>query len=141
MYKLGTIFYYKDSSKISDHHQVPLTEEETIITKLKFDREAIGEGVLVESYSTYNGIYTSKEFTRYLHGKGQLIRERGVGGRNHNGVSENEIRNVVLIAKNIMINAALIWPYDNNKSLLPMAMSHAVHLHNRNPHIYIYMSP
>ena len=31
-------------------------------------------GVSVESYYIYNGIYTSKEFTRDLHGKIQKIK-------------------------------------------------------------------
>ena len=54
---------------------------------LKFDMESMGEGVPVESYSTDNGIYNSKDFTRYFNGKGQGIRHIGVGGNHHNGLA------------------------------------------------------
>ena len=57
------------------------------MTKLKFDREDMFVGVLVDSYSTCNDIYTSKDFTRELYIKGQGIRHSGVGGHHHNGVS------------------------------------------------------
>ena len=55
--------------------------------KLKFDKEAIVSVMPVESYSTYNGIYTSKEFTRDLHVKGQVIKHSEVVGNHHNGVA------------------------------------------------------
>ena len=66
VYKGGTIFCDTASSKIIVHHQVYLTAEETIISKLKFYMEAMGSGLPVKSYSTDNGIYNSKEFTRVV---------------------------------------------------------------------------
>ena len=77
------------------------------MSKLKFEREAIYEGLPVESYYTYNGIYTYKEFSRDMHGKGQGIRHSGVGGHNKNGVTDNAIKNVVRIAINMMIHAVM----------------------------------
>ena len=87
VYKGGIIFCDESSSKISAHHQVQFTSEYTIISNLKFEREAMGLGVPVESYSTYNGIYTSKEFTLELHEKGQVIRHNILGGHHYNGGS------------------------------------------------------
>ena len=65
-YNGDTIFCDATSSKIIVHHQVYLTAEETIISKLKFYMEAMGAGLPVESYSTDNGIYDSKEFTQVV---------------------------------------------------------------------------
>ena len=90
--------------------------------------------VPVESYSTDNGIYTSKKFARDLHDKVQGIRHSGVGGHHNNGVEDNTTKNVVRIAKNMMIHAALRWPDASEKSLWPMDMAHTVHLHNHTPH-------
>ena len=69
----------------------------------------MGTGVPVERYSTDNGKYTSKEFTRELHVKGQGTIHIGVGVRHHNGVEENTINNLVIITRTMMIHAALRW--------------------------------
>ena len=67
----------------------------------------MGARVPVERYSTDNGIYNSKEFTREMHVKGQGIRHIGVVGRHHNGVEENTIKNLVIIFITVMVHAAL----------------------------------
>ena len=69
------------------NHQISFTSEDTIISKIKFERENMGSGVPVDIYSTDNGIYTSKDFTIELHVKVQGIRHSGVGGQHHNGVA------------------------------------------------------
>ena len=99
----------------------------------------MGAVMPVESYSTYNVIYTSKEFNRELHVKGQEIRHSGVGGHHYNMVTDNKINNVVRISITMMIHAALRWPDASEKSLWPMAMAHDVHLHNHTTHIYSCM--
>ena len=71
------------------NHQVSLTAEDNILSKIKFERKAMGLGVPVESYSIDNGIYNYKYLTRELHGKGQGIRHSGVIGNHHNGVAQN----------------------------------------------------
>ena len=91
VYKGGTIFYNSASRKIIVHHKVSFTSEETIVSKIDFEREAMGAGVPVESYSTNNDIYNSKYFNRDLHGKVQIIRHILVGCHHHNGVAENAI--------------------------------------------------
>ena len=79
VYKGGTIFYDTASIKIRVHHKFSFTAELTIMSNLKFEREAMDSGVPVESYYTDNGIYTSKDFTRDMYCKGQVIRKSGVG--------------------------------------------------------------
>ena len=101
----------------------------------------MGAGVPVDRYFMDNGIYTSKQFTRDLHGNGQVIRHSGVGGRHHNGVSDNAIKNVVRISRTMIIHAALRWPDFSEEILWPMDIDHAVHLHNYTHHISSGMSP
>jgi hypothetical protein len=112
---------------------VGLTGTETVQAKLRFEREAAGVGVQVRDYCTDNGIYTSKEFATELSSKGQGIKHSGVGGHHHNGVAENAIKNTVRTARTMMIYAALRWPEHNERDLWPLALSHAVHLHNEIP--------
>ena len=86
-------------------------------SKLKFEREAMGAGVPAKSYSIDNGIYTSKDFTRELNVKVQVISQSGVGGHHHNGVAENTINNLVRISRNMSIRDALKWP-DSRENIL-----------------------
>jgi hypothetical protein len=129
----GTIFCDAASSKLTVVHQVGLTGTETVQAKLRFEREAAAVGVQVRDYCTDNGIYTSKEFALELSSKGQGIKHSGVGGHHHNGVAENAIKNTVRTARTMMIHAALRWPEHNERDLWPLALSHAVHLHNEIP--------
>ena len=93
-------------------------------------------GVTVKSYYIDNGIYTSKEFTRYLHGKGQGISHSGLGGHNHNGVEKNVINNVVRISRTMMIHAVMRWNDASERILWTMDMAHYVQLHSLTSHIY-----
>ena len=56
VYKGGTNFCDSASIKISVHHQVLFTAEETIMSNIKFERDAKSVGVPVEKYYTDNGI-------------------------------------------------------------------------------------
>jgi hypothetical protein len=130
----GTIFCDVNSSKLTVVHQVGLTGTKTVQAKLRFEQEAAAAaGVQVRAYCTNNGVYSSKEFAAELASKGQGIRHSGVGGHHHNGVSENAIKNTVQTGRTIMIYAALQWPEHNHRNLWPLALSHAVYLHNELP--------
>jgi hypothetical protein len=93
--KGGTLFCDGASSHVSIYNQNAFTAEETIISKLKYERETMGTGVQVQTFSSDNGFYTSKAFMKELHTKGQGIKDSGVGGHHHNGVAENFIKNAV----------------------------------------------
>ena len=41
----------------------------------------------------------------------------------------------------MVIHAALCWPEHNEKELWPLALSHAVHLHNGIPRMDIRLTP
>ena len=68
-----------------------------------------------------------------LHDNNQTLRLSGVGAHHHNGVAENAIKNISKKSRVYMVHAALRWPEKFDKSLWPLAMSHAVHMHNRTP--------
>ena len=76
-----------------------------------------------------------------MNGRGQIIRNSGVGGSHYNGLADNSINNVVRISRTTMIHATLRWNYASEEILWTMDMDHAVNLHNHTPHISIGMSP
>jgi hypothetical protein len=132
-YTGGTLFCDAASGRIFVHHQVSLNAHETIHSKQQFERDALTAGVLIKGYNTDNGIYTAAEFQAELAKLEQSIRYSGVGGHHHNGVAENAIKNVVRSARTLMIHAALRWPEQSEKELWPLALDHAVWLHNHTP--------
>jgi hypothetical protein len=109
--------------------------------KLTFEKEAASVGVGMRDYCTDNGIYTCKEFSAELLSKGQGIKHSGVGGHHHNTVAENSIKTIVRTARTMMIHSALRWPEHNESELWPLALSHAVSLHNSTPHMLSRLSP
>jgi hypothetical protein len=66
---------------------------------------------------------------------GQGVKHSGLGDHHHNGVA------IVRLARTMMIHAALIWPDISEKEIWPMAMHHAIHIHNQTPKISSGMSP
>jgi hydrogenase maturation factor HypF (carbamoyltransferase family) len=138
---VGTILCDAASRYVSIYNQISFTAEETITSKLMYEREAMSTGVQVQSYSSDNGVSTSKEFMKELHTKGQGIKRSGVGSHHHNGVAKTSIKNVVQLDCIMMIHVALRWPNISEKELWPMAMQHDVHLHNHTPKTSSGMSP
>jgi hypothetical protein len=132
-YRGGTLFCDAASTRIFLQHQMTLAAQETIETKLTFERDASQAGVQVKSYRTDNGIFTSKEFLDSLVQDKQVISHSGVGGHHHNGVAENAIKHTTFKARTMMIHQALRWPEAADKTLWPLALEHAVYLHNHTP--------
>ena len=111
------------------------------MSKLRFYRGYMVVWVPAESYSIYNGIYTSKELIRELHEKLQWISHSGVGCHHQNGLTYNTINNMFRISRTMVIHTALSWNDSSDRSLCPVYMAHSVHLHNHNPHISSGMYP
>ena len=95
----------------------------------------------MQAYSSDNGIYISKEFTKEFFGKGQGIRRSGVGGHHHNGCAENEIKTTVRLERTMMIHAELNWPKMRAGNLWPYALNQAAHLHNHSSDIKSGFTP
>ena len=62
-YKGGTLFYDAATYKSAVFNQISFTAEETVTSKLKFEKEEASAGVAVQAYSSDNEIYISKELT------------------------------------------------------------------------------
>ena len=111
---------------------------EDMYSLLAFEMENQHVGVTIKRYSTDNGVYTIKELAMKLQDQGQQLRLSGVGAHHQNGPTENAIKNVPRI---FMFHAALGWPSKFDKSLWPLAMNQAVHMHNHAPRLLDNYSP
>ena len=140
-FKGGTIFCAAASNYISIFHQQSFTGHETIQSMLTFERESTEVGNKILGYNTDNGIYTAKALMSKLHDNNQTLRLSGVGAHHHNGVAENAIKNISKKARVYMFYAALRWPEKFDKSLWPLAMTHAVHMHNQTPNKHDGLAP
>ena len=132
-YKECTIFCDAATGYLSIKHQLGFTASETITSLLAFERESAEVGVHIKGYNTDNGVYVAKEIIKKLHNSNQTLRLSGVGAHHQNGVAENAIKNISRRARIAMFHAALRWPNKFDKHLWPLAMNHAVHIHNHTP--------
>ena len=132
-YKGGSLYCDVATGRVKIYFQSSFTAEETVWTKILFEKESAAEGVKIRCYSTDNGVFTAKEFTAQLLQEEQWTRRSGVGGHHHNGVAEKAIKDVTRMTRTSMIHAALRWPSQADKSLWPLVMSHSVLLGNHLP--------
>ena len=138
----GCLFNDHASGFVHVEFQKHLNTHETLKAKEKFDLMCRDNGVIPQSYLSDNaGSFTSKSFTEKLSKFSQVIRFAGVGAHHHNGVAERSIQTIMSIARTMMLHSAIHWPDVADTTLWPMAVSHAVFLHNHMPNIETGISP
>jgi hypothetical protein len=71
----------------------------------------------------------------------QVIRFAGTGAHHHNTIAEQNIQTIMPIARTMMLHAAVHWPDVADACLWPMAVQHAVFLHNHMPDPATGISP
>ena len=134
MYCGGCIFVDHASGYIETCHQVSLSAADTVKSKIRFERKASQEGVIIQSYHSDNGIFNSTDFMEHLNTRNQTIRFSGAGAAHQNGIAERAIKTMVNMARTMLIHADLHSPGGTiSMDLWPMAMDHAVWLYNRIP--------
>jgi hypothetical protein len=141
MYRGGTIFVDICSGKVWAYHQVSLSANDTIRSKMNFERDCHTHGVGVQAYHGDNGIFNSAEFLRELDTKGQGIQLSGVGAHHQNGVAERAIKTVMERARTLMLHAAIHWPEARDEQLWPLAVDYSLQLWNNTPKEGVGLSP
>ena len=106
-YKGGCIFVDHASGLLYVRHQISFTSEETIHSKMHFENWAYNQGVLVQKYTTDNGIFGAREFNSEISAKGQIVKYCGVGAHHQNGIAECSICTVSNMARVMMLHASL----------------------------------
>ena len=81
---------------------------------MHFENWAYNQGVLVQKYTTDNGIFGACEFTSEISAKGQIVKYCGVGAHHQNGTAECSIPTVSNMDRVMMLHAS----YDGQKLLM-----------------------
>ncbi len=126
----GTLFVDVATGLTKAYFQVSLGADDTIRSKLAFERFAMSCGVSVQAYRTDNGIFTKLAFMHEIETNHQRLTVSGVGAHHQNGVAERGIRTIVTKARSQLLHAQLRWPEQSPSDLWPMAMQHSEHLLN-----------
>ena len=130
----GCLFIDHASSFVHVEFQVHLNTAESLNAKDKFERMCRDVGVVPQAYLSDNGAaFTSAEYSRKMSTSKQVIQFAGVGAHHQNGNAERAIQTIMSVARTMMLHAAIHWPDVADTALWPMAVTHAVFLHNHVP--------
>ena len=134
MYTGGAIYVDMATNLVHVEFQRHLNTHETLAATAEFERMCLDAGVIPQEYLSDNGsAFTSREYMAHLCQFFQICRFDGVGAHHHNGVAEWAIQTIMSIAWTMILHAAIHWPNMADPSLWPMAVQHAVFLHNHVP--------
>ena len=134
MYTGGAIYVDMATNLVHVEFQRHLNTHKTLAATAEFEWMCLDAGVIPQEYLSDNGsAFTSKEYMTHLRQFSQISRFAGVGAHHHNGVAEHVIQTIMSIARTMMLHAAIHWPDMADPSLWPMAVQHAVFLHNHVP--------
>jgi hypothetical protein len=138
----GCVFVDHASSYVHIEFQAHLTTNEALQAKASYELMSRDLGVIVQSFLTDNGsAFTSKEFASQLAKFEQVICFAGTGAHHHNAITERNIQTIMAIAHTMMLHSAVHWPEVADACLWPMAVQHAVFLHDHMPNNLTDVSP
>ena len=115
-------------------HLKSLNSHETLRAKEEFEFACRDHGVIPENYrADQHSSFKSAAFRDHLSKFEQTIRFAGTGGHHSNGMAEKAIQDIMASARTMMLHAAILWPDVADAQLWPMAVDHAVFIHNHLP--------
>jgi transposase InsO family protein len=118
----STVFvaYASDLSYV--YHQTSMTSEETLKSKLAFEKFAASHGENIKHHHADNGRFKDKLFSKSIEEKGQTISFCGVGAHHQNGIAEKRIGDLQRRATTLLLHAQRRWPDANNTHLWTYAI-------------------
>jgi len=99
-----------------------MTSEETLKSKLAFEKFASTHGVHIKHYHADNGRFKDNLFTKSIEDKGQTISFCGVGAHHQNGIAEKRIGDLQRRATTLLLHAQRRWPDAINTHLWTYAI-------------------
>ena len=115
--------------------QSHLNSHETISAVNSFEALAQDNGIIVKGCQSDNGsAFTSKDFKTRLAENHQFSQLAPPGSHHINGKAERSIRTMMVMARTMLLHAAVHWPDQSDPSLWSLAVKHAVWIINHIPH-------
>jgi hypothetical protein len=120
---VASTVYVDHASNLSYvYHQTSMTSEETLKSKLAFEKFAASHGVNIKHYHADNGRFNDKLFSKSIEEKGQTISFCGVGAHYQNGTAEKRIGDLQRRATTLLLHAQRRWPDAINTNLWTSAI-------------------
>jgi hypothetical protein len=89
---VGSAIYVDHALDLSYvYHQTSMSSEETVKSKLEFEKFAVTHGVHIKHYHADNGRFKDNLCMKSIEDKGQTISFCGVGAHHQNGIAEKRI--------------------------------------------------
>ncbi|CAJ1935829.1 unnamed protein product [Cylindrotheca closterium] len=99
-------------------------------------------GVVPQKYRSDNAaVFHSHEYKQHLEAFSQTQKFAGVGQHHANGIVEKAIQDIQSTARTLLVHLAIRWPEQADLALWPMAIDHAVFLHNHLPDVDTGLTP
>ena len=142
MFKGSALFVDNASGHTFVQHQKSLNTHETLRAKEAYEANCRDLGVVPQRYRSDNAaIFHSHEYKKHLESFSQTQKYAGVGQHHANGIVEKAIQDIQSTARTMLIHLAIHWPEQADLSLWPMAIDHAVFIHNHLPNPATGLSP
>jgi hypothetical protein len=120
---VASTVYVDHASDLSyDYLQTSMTSEETLKSKLAFEKFAASHGVNIKHYHAGNERFKDKLFSKSIEEKGQTISFCGVGAHHQNGIAEKRIGDLQGRATTLLLHAQRRWPDAINTHLWTYAI-------------------
>ena len=108
-----------------------LTLDETLLAKTSFEKLANDGGIAIKVYRADNGRFADKGFYDAVQDSNQTITLCAVGGHHQNSIVERKIKELTLIARNLLLHAIRHWPEYTTTMMWPFALKEATFCLNK----------
>ena len=106
------------------------TQDETLNSKVAFEKMAHSHGVKIKGYHADNGRFAEAAFRDDCTACDQTISFCAVGAHHQNGIAEAGIKRFTLSARTSLLHAKRMWPEAITTMLWPFALQHSVEVFN-----------
>ena len=121
-YKCATIYVDHFSRLSYVHLQRTLSSDDTVQSKMAFEKYCEERGVVVRHYHADNGRFADKGFVNHATSQRQSITYCGVNAHFQNGIAEKRIRDLQEQATTMLLHAEAKWPKVISANLWPYAL-------------------
>jgi Reverse transcriptase (RNA-dependent DNA polymerase)/GAG-pre-integrase domain len=133
-YSVATVFVDHCSDYTFVFLQSDTTSDETLKSKLEFERISSSFGITVSKYHTDNGRFIDNAWMNDAKRKNQMMTMCGVNAHHQNSIVERRIRQLQDITRTSLLQASMLWSDAINSHLWSYAIRKACDDINNVPH-------
>lgn len=124
-FTIATVYIDHASDFTFVYPQCTASAEETMKSKLEFERLALTYGISIKRYHSDNGRFSENAWLHDVRRKNQRLTMCGVNAHHQNGKAERRIRQLSDMTRTALLQASTLWPTAINTHLWPYALRKA----------------